>query len=167
MMMRWRKHSEKGVTGRQKARQMENTIHRTAWSQLKIHVATKTVTLWNSHTVKQSMATWLLSHPTMAHIELSKGSDLKPSSLPLRCHWKLNCQVCHLCYHTIHIRTNIYCSVIFPVLLPINIENPHNWWKLVYLWYQFLSLLNSQYRISECAAHPCEWAILGDQVPSL
>ena len=24
------------------------------------------------------------------------ASDLKTSSLPLRCHWKLNCQVCHL-----------------------------------------------------------------------
>ena len=126
MMMPWGKHSEKGVTDGRTDRQTENTIHRAAWSQLKIHVATKMVALWNSHTMKQSMTTRLLSHPTMAHIELSKGSDLKTSSLPLRCHLKLNCQVCHLCYHTIRIHTNIYCSVIFPVLSPINVENPHN-----------------------------------------
>ena len=40
MMIRWWEHSEKGVTDRQTDgqtdRQMENTIHRAAWSQLKM-----------------------------------------------------------------------------------------------------------------------------------
>ena len=37
MMIPWWEHSQKGVTDRQKDRQTENTIHRAAWSQLKIH----------------------------------------------------------------------------------------------------------------------------------
>ena len=36
MMIRWWEHSEKGVTDRQTDRRTENTIHRAAWSQLKI-----------------------------------------------------------------------------------------------------------------------------------
>ena len=35
MMIRWWEHSQKGVTDRQTDRQMENTICRAAWSQLK------------------------------------------------------------------------------------------------------------------------------------
>ena len=36
MMIRWWEHSEKGVTDRQTDRRTENTIHRAAWSQLKM-----------------------------------------------------------------------------------------------------------------------------------
>ena len=36
MMTRWWEHSQKGVTDGQTDRQTENTIHRAAWSQLKI-----------------------------------------------------------------------------------------------------------------------------------
>ena len=36
MMIRWWEHSQKGVTDRQTDVQTENTIHRAAWSQLKI-----------------------------------------------------------------------------------------------------------------------------------
>ena len=35
MMMQWWEHSKKGVTDRQTDRWTENTIHRSAWSQLK------------------------------------------------------------------------------------------------------------------------------------
>ena len=35
-MMQWWEHSEKGVTGRQTDRQTDWTIHRAAWSQLRI-----------------------------------------------------------------------------------------------------------------------------------
>ena len=38
VMIRWWKHSQKGVTDRQTDRQTENTIHRAAWSQLKITI---------------------------------------------------------------------------------------------------------------------------------
>ena len=44
MMIRWWEHSQKGVTDRQSDgqtdRQTENTIHRAAWSQLKINYTT-------------------------------------------------------------------------------------------------------------------------------
>ena len=36
MMIRWWEHSQKGVTDGQTDRRTENTIHRAAWSQLKI-----------------------------------------------------------------------------------------------------------------------------------
>ena len=36
MMIRWWEHSQKGVTDRQTDRRTEKTIHRAAWSQLKI-----------------------------------------------------------------------------------------------------------------------------------
>ena len=36
MMIRWQEHSEKGVTDRQTDRRTDWTIHRAAWSQLKI-----------------------------------------------------------------------------------------------------------------------------------
>ena len=36
MMMQWWEHSQKGVTDGQTHRRTENTIHRAAWSQLKI-----------------------------------------------------------------------------------------------------------------------------------
>ena len=36
MMIRWWEHSQKGVTDGQMDRRTENTIHRAAWSQLKI-----------------------------------------------------------------------------------------------------------------------------------
>ena len=41
MMMRWWEHSQKGVTDRQTDRQWENTIHRAAWSQLRIWLRPK------------------------------------------------------------------------------------------------------------------------------
>ena len=40
MMIRWWEHSQKGVTDRQTDRQTENTIHRAAWSQLKMTTGT-------------------------------------------------------------------------------------------------------------------------------
>ena len=66
----------------------------------------------------------------------------KTSSIPLRCHWKPNCQrrsqVCHLwlfCWYrsfVMCICTNIHGSVVFSVLLPIDIENLHHYWNGVY-----------------------------------
>ena len=67
-----------------------------------------------------------------------QSSDLQTGSIPLRCHWKPNCQVCHLwlfCWYrsfAMCIRTDIHASVTFPVLLPIDIENPHHYWNVVY-----------------------------------
>ena len=80
------------------------------------------------------------STPALPHIELSMGTYLKTGSLPptVWCHWKLNCQVCHLwlfCWYrsfTMCIRTYIYGSVAFPVLLPIDIENRQNYWNVMY-----------------------------------
>ena len=52
--------------------------------------------------------------------------------------WKPNCQVCHLwlfcwyCSFVMCIRTKIHGLVAFPVLLPIDIENPHHYWNVVY-----------------------------------
>ena len=44
MMIRWWEHSQKGVTDGQTDRRTENTIHRAAWSQLKIYPRGKTPT---------------------------------------------------------------------------------------------------------------------------
>ena len=81
----------------------------------------ETVTLWNS------LVTWKLAQNL---------SDV----------WKPNSQVCHLwlfcwyCLFAMCIRTNIHGSVAFPVLLPIDIENPHHygtnncWFPLARKW---------------------------------
>ena len=45
MMIRWGEHSQKGVTDRQTDGQTENTIHRAAWSQLKIPASCRLQTL--------------------------------------------------------------------------------------------------------------------------
>ena len=54
--------------------------------------------------------------------------------------WKPNCQVFHLwlfCWYCsfamcIPVLTNIHGSAASPVLLPINKENPHHYWNVVY-----------------------------------
>ena len=75
-------------------------------------------------TLKQSYCKTVYDHSAFnsPQIELSIGSDLKTSSLPLQCHWKLKCQVCQLwlfCWYrsfTMCIRIIIHGSVTFPVL---------------------------------------------------
>ena len=46
MMIRWWEHSRNGVTDRRTDRRTENTIHRTAWSQLKKAHGTANVRAW-------------------------------------------------------------------------------------------------------------------------
>ena len=124
------------------------------------------VALRNCHTVKQSMTTKLLSHPTENWV---RGVTQKLAHyLSLRCHLKLKCQVCHLCYHTICIDTYIQGSVLFPVLVPKLFAdimlNASSWkkytifWKNL-LWKVFLSFsLTGQYWLRR-------W-LGGEQVPS-
>ena len=67
----------------------------------------------------------------------------KTSSIPLRCHRKPNCQrrssqslvavvFCWYRSFVMCICTNIHGSVVFSVLLPIDIENPHHYWNGLY-----------------------------------
>ena len=77
MMIRWWEHSQKGVTDRQTDgqtdRQTENTIHRAAWSQLKIlHVdyqpAHYTHNRWlftyGSRPLSKKLSVWRLNYVT-------------------------------------------------------------------------------------------------------
>ena len=127
MMIRWWEHSQKGVTDRQTDRRKipfvellgrsSSTLWSAWWSfKQQIHMLQqKMVAVWNSRFVKQS-------------------SDLKISSTPLRCHWKPNCQLVNggLSLVAVLLITNIHGSVAFPVLLPIDVENPHHYWNVVY-----------------------------------
>ena len=86
-----------------------NSSNRPGWKKL--------VALWNS------LVTWKLAQ----YRYLSKV-------------WKPHCQVFHLwqiCWYCsfamcIPVRNNIHGSVAFPVLLPIDKENPHHYWNVVY-----------------------------------
>ena len=73
---------------------------------------------------------------------VKQSSGLKTSSIPLQSleaqlsslspvHLWLFCWYCSsaMC---IPVRTNIHGSVAFPVLLPIDKENPHHYWNVVY-----------------------------------
>ena len=75
---------------------------------------------------------------------VKQSSDLKTSSIPVPLQsleaQLSTCQVFHLwlfCWYCsfamcIPVRTNIHGSVAFPVLLPIDKENPHHYWNVVY-----------------------------------
>ena len=111
---------------------------------------------WLARSVTIVVRPPIRSKPLPPHPELSIGSDLKTSSWLLRCHWKLSFQVRHMwlfCWHrsfTMSIRTGMYGSVEFPVLLPIDIQNPHHYWNVVCRQHWFRKYLSA-----ECAVHPC------------
>ena len=63
MMIRWWEHSKKGVTDRQTDRQTDWTIHRAAWSQLKmVHLAKvqhHTIKEHDVYTLRENVVRWL------------------------------------------------------------------------------------------------------------
>ena len=80
------------------------------------------VALWKGSIVKR-LVTWKLAQ----YLYDVAGSPTVNSG-----------QVCHLwlfCWYrsfAMCIRTDIHGSVAFPGLLPIDIENPHHYWNVVY-----------------------------------
>ena len=94
------------------------------WSfKQQMHVASKQLAaLWNSHTVKQSSD---LNNSSIQVSRMSLETWLSSLSLVLVLFsWYRSFPTCFC--------TNIHDSVAYSVLLPIDIEDPHHYWNVVY-----------------------------------
>ena len=126
-----KKKKKKKTTKKGKKKNSSSLRCHVKFQTQQIHVATKIVILWNSlRSTHPTNWVWRVTWKLVHFLSDVTGSSTVKSVTIFRYRSFVMC-----------IRTAIYGS--FPVLFPIDIQNPHHYWNVVYRQHQFLRRLKS------------------------